>query len=497
MASTTIYKHKSAPYDHQRKLFQRTRDMKHYGLFWEQGVGKTKPVIDTAAYLFERGEIDGLLVVAPPGVERNWMTDEIPAHMPDRVMQKSTIMLWKTGGSHSKWHTAEFDRLVKADGLAILLISYNAFMTRIGKLATWRFLRRRSCLYVLDESDDIKTPKAKRTRSVIASAKYAPYRRIMTGSPADKPFDVYSQLRFLDQDIWRRRDMATFAAFKTHFAEWFTRAEAQALLGYDPGYDKLLRYKNLDELIVVIAEHTDRLLKDDVLDLPPKLFTKIWFDMTPKQKNLYNQLRDELEIELENGRVVDGNLAITRLLRLQQITCGYMVTDADEPVVLCDKTNPRLEATVAWLERLSHPAIVWARFRHDVDQLMDALGPRACRYDGKLSNDDCERSKLAFNAGEFQFFVGNPAKGARGLTLNAAKSVAYYSNTFKLTERLQSEDRPHRIGQDGVDHGEHGFGVLYGDVLAVGTVDMKIVSALRGKYNIAAMLNRDKLRAWI
>ncbi len=491
------YEPKTVPYEHQAEVFLRTRDMEGFGLFWEMGVGKSKPIIDTAAHLFEQGKIDGLLVVAPGGVERNWMTDELPVHLPDRVAEKTTVMQWRTGRSGTKWHAAEFNKLVKVDGLAIMLISYDAFITKLAKKAVWRFLRRRTCLYVLDESDDIKTPRAKRTKSIVASGVYAPYRRILTGTPADKPFDMYSQLRFIDREIWKRRGMETFAAFKVHFATWFTRAEAQEVLGYDPGYDKLLGYKNLEELAEIVALYTDRLLKIDVLDLPDKLYTKIWFDMTPKQRGFYEKLRDEYEIDLPDGRVVDGNLAITRLLRLQQITCGYMVTDADEPIELCDKVNPRLDATIGWLERLTHPAIVWARFRHDIDQIMDALGPRACRYDGKLTEEECEESKIGFNAGDYDFFVGNPAKGARGLTLNAAKSVLYYSNTFKLRDRLQSEDRPHRIGQDGVDHGDHGFGVLYGDVLADRTVDMKIVSALKSKFNIAAVLTGDKLREWL
>ncbi len=491
------YEFKTEPFEHQRELFERTRSMEAFGVLWEQGCGKSKPMVDTAAALYEAGEIDAVLVVAPAGVERNWVTDEIPDHLPDRLAPSTHSMFWQTGKAATKWHASNFDALVKYKGLSWFCISYNGFMSERGKKAVWRFLRRRRCFYILDESDDIKTPKAKRTKSVVASGKYAPFRRILTGTPADKPFDMYSQLRFLDPEIWSRLGMQNFYSFKHHFAEWFTRSEAQDALGYDPGYDKLIGYKNLDELAEIIAGCSDRVLKDDVLDLPDKLYTKIWFDMTPRQQSLYNQLRDELEIELEDGRLVDGNLAITRLLRLQQITCGYMVTDADEPIELCDKTNPRLDATVAWLERLNHPAIVWARFRHDIDQLMDALGDRAVRYDGMLTDDECERSKMAFNAGDKGFFVGNPAKGARGITLNAAKSVGYYSNTFKLRDRLQSEDRAHRIGQTGVEHGDHGFGILVADVLAAGTVDMKIVSNLRSKFNVAAQLTGDVLREWI
>lgn len=491
------YQYKTEPFDHQDELFKRTRDLEHYGLLWEQGCAKSKPIIDTIAYLFEADDIDAAIIVAPAGVERNWLSDELPKHLPDRVGVHTLSMVWQSRKSRTKYHAANFNALVKYKGLAILLISYDAFMTEVGKKAVWRFLRRRRCLFALDESDDIKTPKAKRTRSIVAAGKYAPYRRILTGTPADKPFDIYSQLRFLDPGVWKRRDMANFFAFKQHFAEWFTRSEAKEALGYDPGYDKLIGYKNIDELASIIAGMTDRLLKEDVLDLPDKLYTKIYFDMTPRQQSLYAQLRDELEIELDDGRIVDGNLAITRLLRLQQITCGYMVTDADEPIELCDDKNPRLEATVAFLERLNHPAIVWARFRHDIDQLMDALGDRACRYDGALNDDECEASKLAFNAGDKQYFVANTAKGSRGLTLNVAKTSVFYSNSFKLRDRLQAEARPHRPGQEGADHGKHGFGVLFADVLAAGTVDMKIVGNLRGKFNIAAQLTGDKLREWI
>ena len=152
---------------------------------------------------------------------------------------------------------------------------------------------------------------------------------------------------------------------------------------------------------------------------------------------------------------------------------------------------------MAFLEKLNHPAIVWSRFTRDIDQIMDALGPRAVRYDGTLDDDECERSKLEFNAGDADWFVGNPSKGSRGITINAAKTTMYYSNSFKYRDRMQSEDRNHRIGQDGVDHGEYGFGVLYADVLAHDTVDMHIVENLRGKYDIASRLTGDVLREWI
>lgn len=465
-------------------------------IFPSGNTGKTKPIIDTAASLYERGEIDALLVVAPNGVHRNWVTDELPVHMPDRVMKKTHCMFWRSPKADTKWHAAAFQKVLKHNGLAILTVSFNGFMTKRGKAAVWKFLRHRRCLYVIDESHHVKTPKAKRTRSVIASGKYATYRRVLTGTPGDKPFDIYSQLRFLDPDLWHRHQMGNFQAFKTYFAEWFTRSEAKAVMGYDPGYDKLLRYKNLDELNKILMSMSDRVLKEDVLDLPPKLYTKRYFDMTPKQSRMYNQLRDELELELANGLIIDGTMAIVRLLRLQQITCGYAVADSDEPIEMCDKKNPRLDAAVDFFTGLNHQAIVWARFTHDIDQLVDAL-PGAIRYDGAIDDEQAARNKDAFNAGDAAFLVGNPAKGAEGITLNVAKTTGFYSNSFKLLQRLQAEDRNHRIGQDGADHGEYGYGVLYADFCAVGTVDVDIIKSLRDKFDIAALITGDRLRQWI
>lgn len=492
------YDFKTTPFDHQLRIFNETRELAYHGLLWEQGTGKTKPIIDIATDLYERGEIDAMVVVAPNGVHRNWITDEIPVHMPDRVRSKSRMMYYSAPKASTKWHKRECDQLVKHNGLAILCMSYSAFITEKGKNYIWRFLRRRRCLYSLDESHHIKTPGAKRTKSIVASGVYAPYRRILTGTPGDKPFDLYSQLKFLDRDIWKRRGMDTFHAFKQHFGVWFTAEECRRLHGYDPGYDQLIEYKNIDELNAILATVSDRVLKTDVLDLPPQLYKKRYFDMSPEQTRIYRQLRDEYEVEMEDGAIIDGNLAITRLLRLQQITCGYAVTDADEPLRMIGKRNPRLDAAIEYSEGVHHPMIFWARFTHDIDQLMDALGPRAVRYDGTLTDDEAEWSKNAFNGGDRDWLVGNPAKGSEGLTFNVAKTMGHYSSSFKMIERLQAEARMHRIGQEGAVHEEGGeLSVLHVDFIAPGTVDDHIVRSLRGKFDIASQITGDMLREWL
>jgi SNF2 family DNA or RNA helicase len=260
--------------------------------------------------------------------------------------------------------------------------------------------------------------------------------------------------------------------------------------GYDPGYDKLLHYKNTEQLNEILASVSSRVTKESAgLNLPPKLYSKRYYDLSSEQMRLYNELRDEYLATMKDGSVVDGNLAIVRLLRLQQIICGYAQTDDEEPIKMIGDKNPRMELLGEIVEGLYTPVIIWARFTKDIDQIMELLGDKAVRYDGKVSEDQAAVNKKRFQNGEAQFFVGNPQKGKEGLTLIQAQTVIYYSNSFKLIDRLQSEDRAHRIGQKNL--------VNYIDLVAPKTVDEHIVKSLRSKFDIAAQITGDELKDWL
>lgn len=489
------YEFKSKPFRHQLEEFEHSREMSERALFWEQGTGKTKPMIDTAAWLFETGQIDAVVIVAPSGVHRNWLTDEIPAHLPDRVASQSRSLMWDTKRCRNVGNKHEQEQLLRHKGLAWLFMNYDAVLTEAGKKYLWRVLRNRRCLYILDEGHYIKTPGAKRTKSLVASGKYAPFRRLLTGTPiATGPFDIYSQVKFLVEGFWRRLRMDSFRVFKFRYGEWYTRAQAEADLGYDPGFDRLIEYKNIPELKAHVDTLGSRLTKDEVLDLPPKLYTRRFFTLSPEQAAVYTRLRDEYYAELANGNV-EAALAIVRLLRLQQVVSGYVGTDnEEEPFELIGQRNPLLDEVEDTLGGLYHPAIIWCRFTRTIDMLMDRLGKAAVRYDGTLDEDECERSKLAFQAGDAQWFIGNAQKGATGLTLVQARSVHYPENSFRYIDRVQSEDRAHRIGQ------EHP--VTYYDYegrLPDGTttVSRHIINNLRGKRDIASQITGDELREWL
>lgn len=496
-----MYVPKTKPFEHQRVELEEHWSDDVRAIFWEMGVGKTWLAINTAGMLYDRGTIDALLVVAPNGVHRNWIEREVPAHLPDSVSART--MFWESKRAGTKRQAEEFAALLAHEGLAVLTMSYDATITPRGNAAAMEFLIKRTGLLVLDESTRIKTPGAARTKRILALGKYAPVRRILTGTPVTNgPFDVYSQVRFLVPDFWREHQLGTFATFKAYFAI-IERRENHTQRRM---YDHVVAYRRLDRLQEMLRGISTRVTKDEALDLPPKLYTERPYEPTAQQVALYRQLRDEYIVWLDSGEPVTADMAITRLLRLQQILCGYLPSDdfnETEPAgegpwgtSPCDlkEGNPRLAAlmeVVAELPR-ERKAIIWARFRRDVDIIMAALaeaGEAAVRYDGKVDNDARAGALQRFQDGDARFFVANPAAGGMGLTLTAATTVIYYSNDFNLENRLQSEDRAHRIGQ------EHP--VLYVDLVAIGTVDQHVVQALQKKVNIASQITGDGLKRWL
>lgn len=498
---------KTKPFRHQLEEFHRSKEERIRAIFWEQGTGKTKLVIDTAAHLFRIGEIDAVLVLAPNGVHQNWVIDELPVHCPETYHAHA----YESKRAGTKWHAKAVEKVTAYRGFAWLCMSYDAFMTKRGRKAADKFLAKRRVLYVCDESQRIKTPGAKRTQSIARSGVRAPYRRILTGTPVtNTPFDIYSQYRFLEWDYWKDRGFASYEAFKTHFAIWQTMIntgdrwkpaeecsteEIENKLGR---FERPVCFRDMKLLAQLVGEVSTRVTKEDVLDLPPKLYTKRYFDLEGEQARLYKGLKDELVAFLESGEMLTAPLKIVQLLRLQQIACGYIPSDDGEILHRFDK-NPRIELLKDTLKDVEGSAIIFARFREDIDQIIEMIQGMAkkkdfsdwaaVRYDGKTEADERLEAKRLFQDGSVRFFVGNPAAAGTGLTLHRAATVIYYSNSFNLEHRLQSEDRAHRIGQ------EHP--VRYIDLIASGTVDAKIVAALRAKLNIASEITGDDFRNWL
>jgi hypothetical protein len=480
---------------------------------------KTRPMVDTAAHLYRTGCIKSMVVIADNGVHSNWAMDEIPTWMPDDVPY--AVMEYHATRASTKQHQRMIAEVLSdSNKLRILCMSYDAAgLTGGGKLVLWKFLRL-GALFIADESISIKSPSADRTKRLIKAAPYAKYRRILNGTPIDRaPEDVYSQIRFLDPEFWQRTlGLGNYPAFK---AEFNVIVRTTRKDGHQ--FDQVVGHRNLDELTSALSTISSRVLKEDVLDLPPKVYEWRYFEMTPEQRRIYDQLKRQAmaeigeEISCENcagtgeteylgetvecvacmgtGRTRPGlmtaPLPVVNLLRLQQCLCGYQTMDG-EPTDDIPGRNPRLEALDGLIRQGSRPFIVFNRFTRDIDKIMKLMadhGLRAAAYDGRTSPEDRTKARQMFQGGELDGFIGNTAACAKGITLTMARWVAYYSNSFRLMHREQSEDRAHR---GGLDHS-----VTYYDIACPGTVDVHIVKNLCGKKDIARIINGDRLREWL
>jgi len=474
------YKFKTKPYAHQMTALEKSWNKETYAYFMEMGTGKTKVLIDNLAMLYDKGKVDGALIIAPKGVVGTWYTNELPTHLPDHI--ENVTVLWQP--NITKKQQESLDTLFEeGEGLHILIMNVEAFSTDKGKLFASKFMSCHNTLMAIDESTTIKNPSAKRTKNILALGKEAKYRRIMTGSPVTKnPLDLYSQCKFLSPWLL---DFSSYYAFRNRYAEMKT------LHMHGRSIQVVDKFQNLGELSDSLKNFSYRVLKEDCLDLPPKIFIKRQITLSPDQRKLYEQMKKEA-LAILNGKQVTTVNALTQLMRLHQITCGHFTADDGTTQRI---PNNRISELMDILEETEGKAIIWAHYQWDIKDIIKEInkkyGPGSVvDYYGLTSQDERQPNIKKFQSDpKCRFLVGTPATGGYGITLTAANTVIYYSNGYDLEKRLQSEDRAHRIGQKKA--------VTYVDINAENTVDEKIVKALRKKINIASEVLGEELRAWI
>lgn len=532
---------------HQQELVDRTWEERAWAIFFQTGVGKTAPTIHTAGLLFRADRIDGAIVVAPNMVHRNWISTEIPLH---------ATVVWRGLDWHSSRGKAQDRALARLletprGTLPWLAITYDGLITPRGRKAVLDFLGRfKRVMLIADEGSRLKNPEALRTKKVAALRKLSAYMRLLNGTPTTQaPTEIYAQMKLLDDMYWVRHGIGSFTSFKSRFCVFKKIViggeddrEANELKGAkytsvvphdaDPegvaAYEQLdlsgivgqedtetpvkraspqvtatsgrtieivVGYRELDKLHAMIQPLSTRLTKEQAgLNLPPKLYQRLVFELAPEQRRIYDQLRKEYMVELDNGVLITAAIAMVRVLRLQQVACGYLPNPDDpegEPILVPKGENPRLAAFLDWLEDIgAQQAIIWCRFTRDVDLITRALGPPRCvRYDGEVNEKEKIRALDLFTSGKRQLCVAKAASMGMGLTLVNSAISFYYSNTFSLLERLQSEDRQHRPGQHN--------SVTYVDLVADKTVDELILKSLRENNEMARRVVGDEYRAWL
>ena len=527
------YEYHSTPFAHQHEGFMLCRDEIAFALLMEQGTGKSKIAIDKTAYLYNKGKVGALLVIAPNGVHENWILNEIPKHLPPYIERDIAYYVGSGSTSAERKALANLARMDRP-ALKVLAINFEAMSTAKGCEFVHNFIRVFRTIGVVDESTGMKNHKSKRTVAIGGLRPLLPYRMILTGTPVTEgPEDIFAPFEFLDPYFL---PCSSYYAHTARYCELVS--DPASLVGLRPfevkqvmalrnirstprgrmaqlparDEDGKKQYKNLDELQRIIAKHSFRVTKDQCLDLPPKLFTKIYVRLSDNQKRIYANLTHERMAEHE-GMEMTAAVAMTRMIRHQQVIGGFFAPDpveeldAEDNVVVIrrgatltvaiDPKNNRIEALIEFLENHPGKAIIWARFKSELKAITKALDEHfgkdsSCELHGDIKSSDRQESNRKFQEEALpRYAVANPAaKGvSRGQTMTMASTVVYYSNTFSLEDRLQSEDRAHRIG---LVHP-----VLYADMVALDTIDEKIIDALRNKKDVADMITGDAIRGWI
>ncbi len=455
---------------HQAECVAQYWDRKSFGLWHSMGVGKTLTLIEQAKQLFHNQFIKGIVVIAPSEVYLNWLK-EIKQHAPG-----FSAVAWDSGSIARSEKNVEWLINRAPHGLKVLVINVEA-LGRDKPPALFQALyfikAMNKILLTVDESSCIKNPKAKSVKNVMTLARYCQYRRALNGTPGvEKPFDVWQQLEFLSPGCTGYNHFM----FTKTYGVWQKQY-------YGPrSFDKCVGYRNIDQIRRLLEKHGQFIRKEECLDLPPKLYETYEFDLPDAVMSAYNEVKRRRIIEVSN-KLLTFESAMTLAIQLHNIATGFIKHD-DESIEWI--TRARMSALITLLEQIEGKVVIFCNSRPALIDLSNAIGEKyghnRCRLIyGDVDKEDRGRYIDSFqNDPEVLYLITNQQTAGRGVTLTAASYVIYFRNGYSLEQRLQSEDRPHRIGQD--------KSVTIIDLVARNTIDERIVRLLKAKKDVASQL---------
>lgn len=350
-----------------------------------------------------------------------------------------------------------------------VIINYDAVASMFDLLTAYK-----ADMIIIDESHLVKNHKAKRTKLVTKLASLATYKFVMTGTPSpNNPLDIWSQMNIIRPGHLSNN----YYVFRSRYADVYTGG----------GFPMIKSFRRLDELNKLVSQYTYRVTKEECLDLPDKTFVTIEIEMGAKTKKIYEDMASEMVAEIEPEIEVSAEYMLTKMIKLQQITSGFIKVE-DKTTVFGDDKIVAFKELMETFE--GEHVVVWAKFKAEIDMIKAALDEMKidCRV---LTGDVKEEDRIAgikhFNESEKQVvLVANTAIGGAGLTLTRAKYSVYYSRNFSLGDARQSEDRIHRIGQT--------RNVTYYDLVCKGTIDSYICKSLAKKQTLADKLTGDDVK---
>jgi SNF2 family DNA or RNA helicase len=470
-----VYSFKTTPRAYQLQALQNAWGKHAFAFYMDMGTGKTKTALDLFGAYYLDQKVDRLLVVTKFSTRRNWAR-EVGIHLPF----DADVMILDTskGKAFDDWN-------LNSDMLKILIVGTESLAAGSAMAYASKFVSVSTRVgMIVDEAHMIKNHAAVRSNNCMKLGNSAAYKVIMTGTPvANGPMDVFMQFEFLDRNIIGIGD---FYSFRNRYA----------IMGGFEG-KQIVGYQNLGELIELVSPYVYQVRKSEVLtELPPKVYEVREVSMTDEQKRLYRELAKKNKA-VTGDRGIMVKTVLERMLRLQEVTGGVITYERNPDMFDPSKyehcrisgKNPKIEELLSIVEENPVSTIVWCRFLEEIRMVSEALrsvygAQSVVEIHGGVSEADRDHNvHHTFQSGKAQFLVGNAATGGVGLNMTRAELVVYFSNSFSFTDREQSEDRAHRIGQT--------KSVTYIDLICEGTVDVSVVQALREKKDVSEFVRSN------
>jgi SNF2 family DNA or RNA helicase len=467
---------KLEPMDHQFLAINKAWTKPNFALIMEMGTGKTFVVINLALARFFAGQIKHFIVVCPTAIKYVWVWEF------EKFANKDSyeIHICESSAAGKRRTHAFMDE--ESDKLKVMVVGVEAISQGGAYADSLRFVRDVPSMMAIDESSRIKNYKSMRTNRCIDIGQFCDYRVIMTGTPISQGIeDLFAQYRFLD---WQIAGFKNFFSFR-HRHCMMGGFEGKAIVGY----------ANTDELLEKLNPFTYSVLKSECMDLPPKVYEVVYATPTPAQNKAFKDLRDFMQAE-DGELTIEVDTVLERLIRYQQIAGGMFPYDEEgaqqTSITPISGVNPKMKVLADILESIPkhEKVIIWARFRPEIQLINDYIadnandGRYAVQFHGGVSETDRELAVAKFMSDDdCGFFIANQQTGGMGITLTSATYVIYYSNSFSYQDRIQSEDRCHRKGQE--------FKVTYFDITLDHKCDKMIMAALERKQSMAQyVINR-------
>jgi SNF2 family DNA or RNA helicase len=450
--------------NHQKDALNISCHRRAFAWYLEMGLGKTALAIANFSILFLENKIQAVLILAPKGVHKQWISEEIPKHIDPSIPLNMT--LWTNGKYYQK------EELQVHGVLNIFALNIDAVNTEAGNFAINQFINyfKDKLMMIIDEAHQIGNFGSLRTKETIKLGKKVSYRRVLTGTPiATSLTNIWCQFMFLDSRII---GIDYITAFRTRFC----------VEGYS-GYE-IADAQNVEEFYSLVAPHSYRKTKKECLDLPEKIYAIRYYQLGNATRKHYENIKEAFMTELASGTIVAPSNGLVALVRLQQIMSGFLPDDEEN-----DQASKRVyeifsyeraEIALDIVNQVEGPVCIWARFIPDIKSLRHVF--QKAGFDSQVATFDRVDE---FKRGKKRFLIANQSRGIGGnLQETGCSNIIYYNNSFNYIHRVQSEDRFHRMGMTAST-------LTIFDIMADKTIDKSITENLKGKKSLSSLALDD------